>query len=80
MAHAAYQKFGKDIFEPNRNLELAEFGKAIALNIIKKDLADAGIFIESWASEKSYYDKPDQTLQRLEKVEKSTKKMANHLK
>ena len=31
LAHAAYQKFGKDI----------------VLNIIKKDLADAGIFIES---------------------------------
>ena len=67
LAHAAYQKFGKDIFEPSRNLELAEFGKDIVLDIIKKDLADAGIFIESWASEKSYYDKLDQTLQRLEK-------------
>ncbi|WP_086255604.1 arginine--tRNA ligase [Campylobacter vicugnae] len=67
LAHAAYQKFGKDIFEPSRNLELAEFGKDIVLDIIKKDLADAGIFIESWASEKSYYDKLDQTLQRLER-------------
>ena len=37
------------------------------LDIIKKDLADAGITIDNWASEKSYYGELDSTLKRLEK-------------
>ena len=67
LAKEAYDKFGKDIFDPSRNLELAEFGKDKVLDIIKKDLADAGITIDNWASEKSYYGELDSTLKRLEK-------------
>ncbi|MEE3694862.1 arginine--tRNA ligase [Campylobacter sp. CLAX-22107-21] len=67
LAHKAYDKFGKEIFESSRNSELAEFAKDEVLKIIKKDLADAGIFIDNWASEKSYYDQLEQTLEQLEK-------------
>lgn len=35
------------------------------LVLIKQNLADAQIFIENWASEKSYYDKLPLTLERL---------------
>ena len=63
IAKLANEKFGKEIFyDESRNLELAEFGKDIVLEIIKKDLADVGIFIESWASEKALYDGLEPTI------------------
>ena len=66
IAKAANAKFGKEIFyDESRNSELAQFGKDIVLDLIKRNLADAQIFIENWASEKSYYDKLDETLARL---------------
>ena len=37
----------------------------LGLVLIKQNLADAQIFIENWASEKSYYDKLPLTLDRL---------------
>lgn len=64
----AEEKFGKEIFyDESRNRELAEFAKDEVLKIIKKDLADAGIFIENWVSEKSLYSKLDDTIKTLEK-------------
>ena len=66
IAKEALEKFGKEIFyDESRNLELAEFGKDRVLVLIKQNLADAQIFIENWASEKSYYDKLPLTLDRL---------------
>ncbi|AQW84141.1 arginine--tRNA ligase [Campylobacter pinnipediorum] len=64
----ALDKFGKDIFyDKNRNLELAEFAKDEVLKIIKKDLADVGIFIQNWASEKSLYLNLNPTIEKLKK-------------
>ncbi|MGG7073890.1 arginine--tRNA ligase [Campylobacter sp. 9BO] len=75
IANAAFTKFGKEIFtDETRNLELAEFGKDIVLDIIKKDLAEANIFIKSWASEKSYYDKLNATITKLERSGQMYKK------
>ena len=37
------------------------------LEIIKKDLADVGIFIESWASEKALYDGLEPTINKLKR-------------
>lgn len=66
IAKGAFAKFGKEIFyDESRNLELAEFGKDEVLKIIKKDLADVGIFIESWASEKSLYGGLNSTIAKL---------------
>ena len=68
IAKDALAKFGKEIFyDESRVLQLAEFGKDIVLKIIKKDLADARIFIQNWASEKSFYDKLPFVLDRLKK-------------
>ena len=68
IAKLANEKFGKEIFyDESRNLELAEFGKDIVLEIIKKDLADVGIFIESWASEKALYDGLEPTINKLKR-------------
>ena len=44
-----------------------KFGKDIVLEIIKKDLADVGIFIESWASEKALYDRLEPTIEKLKR-------------
>lgn len=67
IAKFALDKFGKDIFyDENRNLELANFAKDIVLDIIKKDLGDVGIFIQSWASEKSFYNELEPTIKRLQ--------------
>ncbi|MDO5046773.1 arginine--tRNA ligase, partial [Campylobacter sp.] len=68
IANAANSKFGKEIFyDESRNLELAEFGKDMVLELIKQNLADAQIFIENWSSERSYYDKLEATLEKLKK-------------
>lgn len=65
---SALKQFGKEIFyDESRNAKLAEFGKDIVLEIIKKDLKDANISIESWASEKSFYGDLRPTIQSLEK-------------
>lgn len=67
IARLALDKFGKEIFyDESRNLELAEFGKDEVLKVIKKDLSDVGIFIESWASEKALYDGLELTIKKLE--------------
>ncbi|MBR2156574.1 MAG: arginine--tRNA ligase, partial [Campylobacter sp.] len=52
LVNSVVSKFGKEIFyDESRVLELAEFGKDEVLKIIKKDLSDAGIFIQNWISE-----------------------------
>lgn len=66
IAKDALDKFGKDIFyDESRNLELAEFGKDEVLKIIKKDLSDVGIHIQSWASEKALYGGLNDTIDKL---------------
>lgn len=67
IARAALDKFGEEIFDESQNARLAEFGKDFVLEIIKKDLADAGIFIDSWASEKALYSELEPTLEKLKK-------------
>ncbi|MBE3606143.1 arginine--tRNA ligase [Campylobacter sp. RM13119] len=75
IAKAALEKFGKEIFtDESKNLDLAEFGKDIVLDIIKKDLSDANIFIKNWASERSYYDKLEATIAKLERSNQMYKK------
>ncbi|MBP3207744.1 MAG: arginine--tRNA ligase [Campylobacter sp.] len=68
LVNSVVSKFGKEIFyDESRVLELAEFGKDEVLKIIKKDLSDAGIFIQNWVSEKSLYGELDATIAKLEK-------------
>lgn len=66
IAKDALAKFGKEIFyDESRNLELAEFGKDEVIKIIKKDLNDVGINIQSWASEKALYGGLEATINKL---------------
>lgn len=62
------EKFGKEIFyDENKINQLTEFAKDAVLEIIKKDLNDAGIKIQNFVSEKSLYNELDPTIKRLEK-------------
>ena len=68
IAREALEKFGKEIFyDEAQNLELAQFGKDRVLEIIKKDLADVGIKIDNWASEKSFYGNLGATIEKLKR-------------
>lgn len=68
IAREVLEKFGKEIFyDEARNLELAQFGKDRVLEIIKKDLADVGIKIDNWASEKSFYGNLGATIEKLKR-------------
>lgn len=64
----ARAQFGDEIFrDESRILQLAEFAKDEVLKIIQKDLADAGIYIQNWASEKSLYGELEPTIKKLER-------------
>ena len=64
----ARAQFGDEIFrDESRVLILAEFAKDEVLKIIQKDLADAGIHIQNWASEKSLYGELGSTIKKLER-------------
>lgn len=64
----ARAQFGDEIFcDESRILHLAEFAKDEVLKIIQKDLADAGIHIQNWASEKSLYGELEPTIKKLER-------------
>nr|WP_314379905.1 arginine--tRNA ligase [uncultured Campylobacter sp.] len=64
----ARAEFGDEIFrDESRILQLAEFAKDEVLKIIQKDLADAGIHIQNWASEKSLYGELEPTIRKLER-------------
>ncbi len=64
----ARAELGDEIFrDESRVLILAEFAKDEVLKIIQKDLADAGIHIQNWASEKSLYGELEPTIKKLER-------------
>lgn len=66
----ANERFNKEIFyDESRTLELANFGKDIVLDIIKKDLKDINISIEEWASEKALYPRLEPVIAMLSKSE-----------
>ncbi|MSN96363.1 arginine--tRNA ligase [Campylobacter sp. FMV-PI01] len=70
LAKKAAEVFGYEIFTDDKNIEkLSLWGKDEILQIIKKDLANANIEIENWISEKSLYNKLDDTISKLEKCD-----------
>lgn len=64
----ALEHFGKEIFyDEKKELELAEFGKDLVLEIIKNDLKDINISIDEWASEKALYPRLEPVIAMLSK-------------
>lgn len=68
----AKEKFGDEILKDEK--KLSDFAKDEVLKIIKKDLADAGIEISNWISEKSLYNELEGTIKKLEKSGKMYEK------
>ena len=75
LAKEAYEEFGKNIFEDESNIEkLSSWGKDKMIELIKSNLADVGIEFEHFVSEKSLYDKWNDSFLKLEKSGKTYEK------
>jgi len=67
IAKLCAEKFGKEIFQDaSQNDQLAQFAKDEVLSLIKSDLSDLGVKFDTFISEKSLYDKWDETKAILE--------------
>ncbi len=68
LARLAEEKFGKDVFEDSTNMsKLADFAKYEVMELIKSDLFKIGIVFDNFVSEKSLYDKWDESKDLLQK-------------
>ena len=66
LAHEAAKELGESIFEQESNIEvLSSWGKDKMLELIKDNLRGVGIEFESFVSEKSLYDKWDDSFAKL---------------
>ena len=68
VAKAAMDHFGEDFFSTTKNLqELGVYAKDMMLEVIKQNLGDLSIDFDYFVSEKSLYNRFDETLKTLEK-------------
>jgi arginyl-tRNA synthetase len=68
LANEACELYGKEVFKDATKLdELVEFSKNKVMELIKKDLGDIGITFDNFVSEKSLYDKWEETKEVLSK-------------
>ena len=75
LAYKAKEAFGEAIFEDEKNIaKLSSWGKDEMISLIKENLKEVGIEFENFVSEKSLYDKWDETFQKLEASGKTYKK------
>ncbi len=67
IARLCEEKYGAEVFEDvSKEQELAQFAKDEVLALIKSDLSDLGVEFDTFISEKSLYDKWDETKSVLE--------------
>ncbi len=67
IARLCEEKYGAEVFEDvSKEQELAQFAKDEVLAMIKSDLYDLGVEFDTFISEKSLYDKWDETKAVLE--------------
>ncbi|WP_458699984.1 arginine--tRNA ligase [Sulfurospirillum sp. 1307] len=75
LAYEASKEFGKDIFKEEKNIaKLSSWGKDKMLELIKSNLRDVGIEFDQFVSEKSLYDKWDDSFKKLEQSGKTYEK------
>ncbi len=67
LANEAFAKFDVDFFVEENILDLAQWAKDKMLDLIKQNLADAKIYIDTYVSETSYYKDLEDTLEKLKK-------------
>jgi len=66
LAYKASEEFGNDIFKDKDNIQkLSSWGKDKMMELINQNLKDANIVFDNFVSEKSLYDKWDETLKKL---------------
>ena len=71
LAYEASKELGLEIFEDDKNIEkLSLWGKEKMIELIKSNLSDIGIEFEQFVSEKSLYDKWDDSFLKLENSKK----------
>lgn len=66
LAFQAQNAFGNEIFTESNIPKLAEFGKDKMLEEIKQNLAQLNIYFDNFVSEKSLYNRWDETLLQLQ--------------
>ena len=72
LAYEANEELGAVIFEDEKNIEqLSIWGKDKMIELIKSNLADVGIEFEQFVSEKSLYNKWDDSFKKLEESDKT---------
>ncbi len=72
LAHVAKAELGSIIFEDEANIAvLSTWGKDKMLELIKSNLADVGIYFEQFVSEKSLYDRWDESFTKLQEHQKT---------
>ncbi len=72
LAYEAKDELGAVIFEDESSIEkLSTWGKDKMIELIKSNLADVGIEFERFVSEKSLYDKWDDSFKKLEESNKT---------
>ena len=74
LALRASEDFDEDIFKNKKNIEiLSDWGKDMMLELIRENLKDIGIEFDKFVSEKSLYDKWDESFIKLQKSDKTYK-------
>ncbi len=68
LAKRASEDFDESIFKDKKNIEiLSAWGKDMMLSLIQDNLKDVGIEFDNFVSEKSLYDKWDESFEKLQK-------------
>ena len=68
LAKRASEDFDENIFKDKKNIEiLSSWGKDMMLQLIQENLKDVGIEFDSFVSEKSLYNKWDESFEKLQK-------------
>ncbi len=72
LAKKASEDFSLDIFKDKKNIEiLSDWGKEMMLDLIRENLAQIGIEFDYFVSEKSLYDKWNESFNKLQKNDKT---------
>ncbi|MFK5880632.1 MAG: arginine--tRNA ligase [Sulfurospirillum sp.] len=75
LAKRASADFDDTIFEDKKSIEiLSSWGKDMMLDLIRENLKDIGIEFDSFVSERSLYDKWDESFEKLQKNDRTYKK------
>jgi len=80
LAHVAKSELGEAIFLSEENIKtLSIWGKDKMLELIRSNLADVGIEFEQFVSEKSLYDKWDESFKKIARESQNVRRRRKNL-